>query len=45
MQQGESIETAKNNLVKVFKFNRADFDKIWPEWKKGFIDAGFFVFK
>lgn len=43
MQQGNSIETARNNLVKTFNFNRADFDTIWPEWKKGFIEAGFFV--
>jgi hypothetical protein len=42
MQQGDSIEAAKNNLVKTFGFKRGDFDKIWPEWKKGFIDAGFF---
>jgi hypothetical protein len=42
MQHGDNIETAKDNLVKAFNFNRVDFDKIWPEWKKGFIEAGFF---
>ncbi|WP_295795467.1 DNA-binding domain-containing protein [Mucilaginibacter sp.] len=44
MQRGDSVEAAKDNLVKAFEFKRADLDKIWPEWKKGFIDAGFFVF-
>ena len=42
MQQGDSIEAAKDNLIKTFNFSRHDFDKIWPEWKKGFIEAGFF---
>jgi hypothetical protein len=43
MQQGYSIETAKGNLVKAFDFKRTDLDKIWPEWKKSFVEAEFFV--
>jgi len=42
MQRGDSVEAAKENLVKTFEFKKVDLDKIWPEWKKGFIDAGFF---
>ncbi|MEP6611991.1 MAG: DNA-binding domain-containing protein [Mucilaginibacter sp.] len=42
MQQGDTVEAAKDNLVKAFGFKRADLEKIWPEWKKGFIETGFF---
>jgi hypothetical protein len=43
MQQGNSVDEAKNNLVKTFDFDRAQLDKIWPEWKRNFIEAGFFM--
>lgn len=43
MQQGNSVDEAKNNLVKTFNIDRAELDKIWPEWKKNFIEAGFFM--
>lgn len=45
MQQGNTVENAKNDLVKTFNFSRAEVDKIWPEWKKSFIEAGFFIAK
>lgn len=43
MQQGNTVESAKNDLIKTFNFDRIELDKIWPEWKKSFIEAGFFV--
>jgi len=43
LQSGNDIEIAKQQLVNKFNFNRADFDNIWPEWKRYFIDSGFFV--
>jgi hypothetical protein len=43
MQQGNTVEQAKNYLVKTFKFRREDLDKSWPEWKRHFIESGFFV--
>jgi hypothetical protein len=43
MQQGNAIEEAKNDLVKTFGFDRNKLNQIWPEWKKNFIQSGFFV--
>jgi hypothetical protein len=43
IQQGRSAEEAKNELITTFNFERAQLDKVWPEWKKNFIEAGFFA--
>ncbi|MGZ3874758.1 MAG: HvfC/BufC family peptide modification chaperone [Mucilaginibacter sp.] len=42
MQEGRSVKEAKRNLVKIFNFNKVKLDEVWPEWKKNFIEAGFF---
>jgi hypothetical protein len=42
MQQGRSVEEAKDDLVKTYNFDRAEVDTIWPEWRKNFIASGFF---
>jgi Putative DNA-binding domain len=42
MQQGRSVDEAKQDLISRFNFNPADVDAIWPEWKKNFITSGFF---
>ncbi|WP_259070466.1 DNA-binding domain-containing protein [Mucilaginibacter sp. X4EP1] len=42
MQQGKSVELAKQDLISGFKFKADDVDAIWPQWKKNFITSGFF---
>jgi hypothetical protein len=42
IQQGMTVEEAKNDLVKTFNFDRAELDKIWIAWRKNFIASGFF---
>ncbi|ASU35616.1 HvfC/BufC N-terminal domain-containing protein [Mucilaginibacter xinganensis] len=42
MQGGNTVDGAMNYLVKTFNFQRAGIDSIWPEWKRSFIEAGFF---
>jgi hypothetical protein len=43
MQQGNSVKDAKNDMIRTFGFDRAEVDRIWPEWKRSFIEAGFFA--
>jgi hypothetical protein len=42
MQQGRSIEAAKDDLIKTFNFDRTELDNIWPQWKNSFMASGFF---
>lgn len=43
MQQQHSVHAAKTHLITTFGFQPEDFDRVWPEWKNGFIASGFFV--
>ena len=42
MQQGKSVAEAKDELIKVFDFDRAELEAIWPKWKGSFIASGLF---
>ncbi len=37
MQQGQTIEAAKQNMATTFSFVKSQLDDIWPVWKKSFI--------
>jgi hypothetical protein len=43
MQQGKSVKEAKNDLIKTFKFEKEEMERVWPAWRKNFIASGFFV--
>jgi hypothetical protein len=42
MQQGKSVDEAKQGLTNNFNFAPQKVDTIWPEWKRNFIASGFF---
>lgn len=41
MQEGLPATAARDRLLETFSFKRNDWDKIWPVWKKMFVDSGF----
>lgn len=43
MKQGISAREAQINLITTFHFDSFELDRVWPKWKKHFIDAGFFI--
>lgn len=42
LKQGLSVEEAKNQMVKQFGVDRIQMDAVWSDWKKVWIEAGFF---
>jgi hypothetical protein len=45
MQETHSFEKAKAMLIKDRNIPGAEFEKVWPEWKRSFIASGFLVSK
>jgi hypothetical protein len=43
MQETHSFEKAKVMLINEMGIPQAEFDSVWPEWKKNFIASGFFI--
>lgn len=43
LKQGISVEDAKIRLINNFQYERSEIDRVWPIWKKYFIEAGFFI--
>ncbi len=41
MLQGNSFQQAKDEIIRAFKFDPAEVERIWPEWKRNFITSGF----
>lgn len=42
MQQHSTFEQASTHFIEAFNTEQSAFDKVWLEWKRTFIDAGFF---
>jgi hypothetical protein len=42
MQKGRSVSETKNELIKIFDFNKIELEAAWLEWRKNFIASGFF---
>lgn len=45
LKAGDSIDEAANKLISFFIFERNNFDKVWPIWRKNFIASGFLTSK
>ena len=43
MQQHLQFDEAVKHFINTQNIPQSAFDKIWPEWKRTFIDAGFFI--
>jgi hypothetical protein len=42
MAAGDTVSKAKEYLVENCGFEREKLEKVWPEWRKGFVKSGFF---
>ncbi|RWX00964.1 HvfC/BufC N-terminal domain-containing protein [Flavobacterium cerinum] len=45
IKEGASIQEAKDKLIEFYNFERSNFEKIWPIWRRNFIVSGFLVCK
>jgi len=43
MQESHSVATARESLLATFGFKRDDFERLWPDWRKSFLEAGILV--
>lgn len=45
MQEGRSVKKSMKYLSKNFEYKIEDLEKIWPEWKRSFIESGLLSLK